>query len=87
MGCVEFNIAFMKKLATCLFLCLFSFGLQAHPVKELIERIDKGASSGFVIEEVASDTDFFELLSRNPYPYLADGNSADVVRDVYDKLF
>lgn len=33
----------------------------ASPVQELLERIDKGASQKFVIEQVQSPTDFFEL--------------------------
>lgn len=33
----------------------------ASPIQGLLERIDKGASRKFVIEEVKSDGDFFEL--------------------------
>ena len=45
------------------FLGLFlAFGmLQASPVKGLLERIDKGASSKFIIQKVNSPLDFFEL--------------------------
>ena len=31
------------------------------PVKALLERIDKGASQRFVIEQKSGDRDFFEL--------------------------
>lgn len=60
------------------FLCLLAVGLQAHPVKELIERIDKGASSGFVIEEVASDTDFFELDMKGRKVVIRGNNSVSI---------
>lgn len=54
-------------LALCVCMCLSALPLRAatHPVKELIERIDKGASGKFIIEQQASPTDFFELDSRN----------------------
>lgn len=47
-------------------LFLFSFFLlssyaSASPITGLLERIDKGASKKFVIEQVKSDKDFFEL--------------------------
>ena len=41
-------------------LCMIG-GIQASPVTGLLERIDKGASSKFVIERVSSPLDFFEL--------------------------
>ena len=41
-------------------LCMIG-GIQASPVTGLLERIDKGASSKFVIERVSSSLDFFEL--------------------------
>ncbi len=52
----------MKK--TFIFICLLciSIAMQAaSPIQGLLERIDKGASRKFVIEQVKSDTDFFEL--------------------------
>lgn len=36
----------------------------ASPIKGLLERIDKGASQRFVIEQVKSDKDLFELDQR-----------------------
>ena len=47
-----------------LLIVLFSFiaiSLQANPVTDMLERIDKGASKKFKIELKASDKDFFEL--------------------------
>ncbi len=55
----------MKK--TFFFICLLciSIAMQAvSPIQGLLERIDKGASRKFVIEQVKSDTDFFELDQR-----------------------
>ena len=52
----------MKKIYI-FFLGLFlAFGtIQASPIKGLLERIDKGASSKFIIEQVKSTNNFFEL--------------------------
>ena len=50
-----------------LLVLLLFFTYQAwaiNPVKGLLERIDKGASNKFVIEQIKSDTDFFELDQR-----------------------
>ena len=44
----------------CLF-CLCTIARAASPIQGLLERIDKGASRKFVIEQVKSPTDFFEL--------------------------
>lgn len=50
----------MKLVHLLLFFC-FSAALQANPVQGLLERIDPGASRKFVIEQVKSPVDFFEL--------------------------
>ena len=45
-------------------ICLLFISLTveaASPVKALLERIDKGASNKFIIEQVGSDIEFFEL--------------------------
>lgn len=44
----------------CLF-CLCTIVRAASPIQGLLERIDKGASRKFIIEQVKSPTDFFEL--------------------------
>lgn len=51
------------KLKSILLLTLFCISsmLVASPITGLLERIDKGASKKFVIEQVKSDKDFFEL--------------------------
>ncbi|WP_293710046.1 alpha-N-acetylglucosaminidase [uncultured Parabacteroides sp.] len=50
----------MKIINILLLLC-FSAVIQASPIDGLLERIDKGASRKFVIEQIKSPTDFFEL--------------------------
>lgn len=42
-------------------LCLCISGMAANPIQGLLERIDKGASAKFVIEQKKGETDFFEL--------------------------
>lgn len=44
----------------CLF-CLCTIVRAASPIQGLLERIDKGTSRKFIIEQVTSPTDFFEL--------------------------
>lgn len=46
------------------FFCVLVFAITMHassPIKGLLERIDPGASDKFMIEQVKSPTDFFEL--------------------------
>ena len=52
------------KIRTITFILLLTFAttaLVANPINGLLERIDKGASKRFVIEQIKSDKDFFEL--------------------------
>lgn len=51
----------MKKLILFLLLLVTIQVHAASPIQGLLERIDKGASRKFVIEQVKSDGDFFEL--------------------------
>lgn len=49
------------------FICLFCLGALARaasPIQGLLERIDKGASRKFIVEQVKSPADFFELDQR-----------------------
>lgn len=51
-------------MKTISFICMLFLTLFVHaasPVQGLLERIDKGASQKFVIEQVKSPADFFEL--------------------------
>lgn len=55
-----------SKLFTLLALMLITLkSIAANPVSSLIERIDKGASSRFIIELKDESIDYFELSSRN----------------------
>lgn len=49
-----------KTLLICLF-CIATIVHAASPIQGLLERIDKGASRKFIIEQVKSPADFFEL--------------------------
>ena len=50
----------MKRLFT-LFILLAGVALvSANPINGLLERIDKGASKKFIIQQQKSETDFFE---------------------------
>ena len=52
----------MKKLFLLFALLLWAAGnVCSSPITGLLERIDKGASSKFIIERQKSETDFFEL--------------------------
>lgn len=49
------------KLINIIWLLLVALTMQATPIKGLLERIDKGASDKFIIEQIKSPADFFEL--------------------------
>lgn len=51
----------MKKLTILILAMTFNLFVNANPVDNLLERIDKGASKKFKTELVKADTDFFEL--------------------------
>jgi Alpha-N-acetylglucosaminidase (NAGLU). len=52
----------MKRLnILILSLIILPLSSTANPISGLLERIDKGASKKFIIEQVKSDKDFFEL--------------------------
>lgn len=54
----------MKAYLWILFIILSWTASAASPITSLLERIEKGASRKFIIEQVASQTDFFELSQR-----------------------
>ncbi|MDD6472353.1 MAG: alpha-N-acetylglucosaminidase [Bacteroidales bacterium] len=65
----------MKRIfSTIIFLVMVSTLFGKSPVYELLERIEKGASKRFLIEEVKSDKDFFELDQKGTRPVIR-GNS------------
>lgn len=56
----------IKKLLSFLVLLTLTINIKAaNPIMSLIDRIDKGASSKFIIEIKPAESDYFELSSRN----------------------
>lgn len=53
---------------------IFVLGIQANPVTDMLERIDKGASKKFKIELKASEKDYFEL-SQDGKKVVVKGNT------------
>lgn len=51
----------MRKTLLICFFCIATIVHAASPIQGLLERIDKGASRKFIIEQVKSPADFFEL--------------------------
>lgn len=54
----------MKKLRLLFVLLWMTSNLFSSPVTGLLERIDKGASSKFIIERQKSETDFLNSIRR-----------------------
>lgn len=68
----------MRKICF-IWLCCVATALQAaSPIQGLLERIDKGASRKFVIEQVKSDTDFFELDQRGDKVVICGNNPVSI---------
>lgn len=51
----------MKTISLICLLCLSLTLHAASPIRGLLERIDRGSSQKFIIEQIKSPTDFFEL--------------------------
>lgn len=64
------------------FLACFSFSLQASPIDGLLERIDKGASRKFIIEQVKSPTDFFELDQKGEKVVIRGNNYVSIATGI-----
>lgn len=68
----------MKRIALFLFILNCQFSIislsAATPIDGLLERIDRGASKKFIIQQVKSDVDFFELDQKGGKPVIR-GNS------------
>ena len=68
----------MKRIALFLFILICQFSIislsAATPIDGLLERIDRGASKKFIIQQVKSDVDFFELDQKGNKPVIR-GNS------------
>ena len=62
-------------------ICLLFISLTveaASPVKALLERIDKGASNKFIIEQVGSDIEFFELDQKGDKVVIRGNNPVSI---------
>ncbi len=68
----------MRKFVFFLFI-VFAMTIQANPVDELLERIDKGASQKFKTILVKSDKDFFEI-DQTPISAKSKANAPIVIR-------
>ncbi len=68
----------MKRIALFLFILVCQFSIinlsAVTPIDGLLERIDRGASKKFIIQQVKSDVDFFELDQKGNKPVIR-GNS------------
>ncbi len=68
----------MKRIALFLVILNCQFSIislsAATPIDGLLERIDRGASKKFIIQQVKSDVDFFELDQKGSKPVIR-GNS------------
>ncbi len=72
-----FIIRFMRK--TLVFILVFlSAKAFPSPIEALLERIDKGASRKFVIEQIASENDFFELDQQGEKVVIRGNNNISI---------
>lgn len=71
----------MKIINLLLLLCL-SAVIQANPIDGLLERIDKGASRKFIIEQVKSPTDFFELDQKGDKVVIRGNNYVSIATGI-----
>ena len=72
----------MKQLGIICMICLSVIAHAASPVQGLLERIDKGASRKFVIEQVKSETDFFELDQKGNKVVVRGNNPVSIATGV-----
>ena len=72
----------MKQLCIICMICLSVIAHAASPVQGLLERIEKGASRKFVIEQVKSETDFFELDQKGNKVVVRGNNPVSIATGV-----
>lgn len=68
----------MRTITLICLLCLTLLAQAASPVQGLLERIDKGASRKFIIEQVKSPTDFFELDQKGDKVVIRGNNPVSI---------
>lgn len=72
----------MRTICLICILCLAVVVKAASPIQGLLERIDKGASRKFVIEQVKSPTDFFELDQKGDKVVIRGNNYVSIATGV-----
>ena len=72
----------MRTICLICMLCLAVVVKAASPIQGLLERIDKGASRKFVIEQVKSPTDFFELGQKGDKVVIRGNNYVSIATGV-----
>ena len=72
----------MRTICLICMLCLAVGVKAASPIQGLLERIDKGASRKFVIEQVKSPTDFFELDQKGDKVVIRGNNYVSIATGV-----
>lgn len=72
----------MRTICLICMLCLAVVVKAASPIQGLLERIDKGASCKFVIEQVKSPTDFFELDQKGDKVVIRGNNYVSIATGV-----
>lgn len=72
----------MRTICLICMLCLAVVVKGASPIQGLLERIDKGASRKFVIEQVKSPTDFFELDQKGDKVVIRGNNYVSIATGV-----
>ena len=72
----------MRTICLICMLCLAVVVKAASPIQGLLERIDKGASRKFVIEQVKSPTDFFELDQKGDKVVIRGNNYVSITTGV-----
>lgn len=68
----------MRTITLICLLCLALLAQAGSPVQGLLERIDKGASRKFIIEQVKSPTDFFELDQKGDKVVIRGNNPVSI---------
>lgn len=72
----------MRTICLICMLCLAVVVKAASPIQGLLERIDKGASRKFVIEQVKTPTDFFELDQKGDKVVIRGNNYVSIATGV-----
>ena len=72
----------MKTICLICMLCMAVVVKTASPIQDLLERIDKGASRKFVIEQVKSPVDFFELDQKGDKVVIRGNNYVSIATGV-----